>query len=447
MKTSHLSQLSKVIFVTIMILSGFQSISAQTSDFHKGISTYTDQILNSLVHIRRDLHQHPELSGQEVKTSEVVVQYLQSSGLTVKSNIGGYGVLGILKGKNPGPCVAWRSDMDAFADGSPDVVDFASKVDGVRHICGHDIHTVIGLGIAKVLSENRDRLNGTIMFLFQPSEENFLGAKAMIDDGVLNTIKPDVVLALHVGPMPEGIIAIKTNEMFAHRIELLIKLKETKNEESLVKDLSTLLEEINKPESQSIFDVDIGDQKVGLFSPSSVLMDYFQTSSRISTEVDKEKQKILFKIDAWSSSLLNITNSITTLKKLFDHSPLSKNLESITYSYKQPIVFNDPQITDYSIRTLKSIYGEQTFVPLFGIMPNFNDDFAFFMAKTKGVYFFLGGSNFSKGIISMPHSPNFTVDENCIKKGVNYFSSLIYELVNNPKELLTSAINSLQYGI
>ena len=153
---------------------------------HKNVQQHTSAIFDSLVKIRRDFHSCPEVSEKEKRTSKKVATYLESLGLEVKTNIGGYGVIGILNTGKIGKRVAWRADIDAIASDIPDVVDFSSKNEGVRHICGHDVHTTIGLGIANVLVSQKENLTGTVYFIFQPAEEIFKGAKAMIDDGLFD---------------------------------------------------------------------------------------------------------------------------------------------------------------------------------------------------------------------------------------------------------------------
>ncbi|HAI42515.1 MAG TPA: amidohydrolase, partial [Maribacter sp.] len=169
------------------------------------VESRTEEIFERLVALRRDLHRHPELGGKEKRTAAKIGEYLTSLGLEVKTGIGGQGVVGILRGAKNGRKIAWRADMDALASDSPDVVAFQSTNPGVRHICGHDVQVAIALGIADVLVSLKNQINGTIYFVFQPSEENVRGAKAMIDDGLFEMIDPEEFYALHVTPYPEGI--------------------------------------------------------------------------------------------------------------------------------------------------------------------------------------------------------------------------------------------------
>ena len=161
---------------------------------------------------RRDLHANPELGNREVRTSQVVAAHLKSLGLDqVISNVAITGVVGVLKGGKPGPCVALRADMDGLPVTEQVNVPFASKVrttwngqdTGVMHACGHDTHVAMLMGAAEVLAGMRAELCGTVKFIFQPAEEGLPegeegGAKLMIDEGVLNDPKPDAIFGIHV---------------------------------------------------------------------------------------------------------------------------------------------------------------------------------------------------------------------------------------------------------
>ncbi|MBK5099343.1 MAG: M20/M25/M40 family metallo-hydrolase, partial [Gemmatimonadetes bacterium] len=138
---------------------------------------------DELIEVRRDIHRHPEVSGREERTAGVVAGRLRALGLDVRTDVGGHGVVAVLRGSHPGPIVAFRADMDAVASRDPDPVDFASTVEGVRHICGHDIHTTVGLALAEGMAAIRDQLAGSVMLIFQPAEENATGARAMLEDG------------------------------------------------------------------------------------------------------------------------------------------------------------------------------------------------------------------------------------------------------------------------
>ncbi len=176
-----------------------------STDFYSEALTLRPEIVER----RRDLHQHPELAFEEIRTSGIVAAELQALGLEVQTGIGKTGVVALLEGDEDGPTVLVRADMDALPIHEANETDYASTVDGKMHACGHDAHTSIGLAVAKLLSAERSRMKGRVKFVFQPAEEIGQGAKAMVTDGVLQNPRPDVSLGLHLwNRMPVGTVAV-----------------------------------------------------------------------------------------------------------------------------------------------------------------------------------------------------------------------------------------------
>jgi amidohydrolase len=164
---------------------------------------------DELVARRRDFHQHPELAFEEVRTAGIVAQELGRLGLEVQTGVGKTGVIGLLEGDKDGPTVLVRADMDALPIHEENTFPYASTVPGKMHACGHDGHTAIALGVAKLLSQYRGQIAGRVKFVFQPAEELASGAKAMIQDGALTDPRPDVSLGLHIwNSMPFGQLGV-----------------------------------------------------------------------------------------------------------------------------------------------------------------------------------------------------------------------------------------------
>jgi amidohydrolase len=152
----------------------------------------------SLVALRRDFHRHPELSFQEHRTAAIIAERLQAAKLEVRSGLGGTGVVGILHGDKPGRTIAWRADIDALPLTELLEAPFASGTSGVMHACGHDGHAAIAITLAEILAARRADLSGTAVFIFQPAEEVFGGAKPMIEAGVLDNPRVEQVYGLHL---------------------------------------------------------------------------------------------------------------------------------------------------------------------------------------------------------------------------------------------------------
>ena len=397
---------------------------------HQSVQQETDRIFNKLVNIRREFHENPELASQEKQTQEKIKQYLLDLGLQVQTDHYGHSVIGILKGDKKGKKIAWRSDMDALPNDYPDPETFKSKIKDIQHGCGHDIHMAIGLGIAEVLSKNKKSLKGTVYFVFQPEEETFKGAKGMLNSGLLSKINPDEIYGLHVTATPVGQIMVKSREMFAYQRKIRIQLKNGLSEDELTglsKKISSSLFRVSnggKPwEIQSIV-----DPKIGLTNPDTVFKDYLFTDGKFN--IYSKNSESFLEAYLYETNASRLAMIVPEVQKIIENSGCQNKLLSVSFVQENPTVLNDEKLTHSAIEILQNVYGKNSVASDYGQVPFFNDDFAFFQQKIPGVYFFLGGSNFEKGVIAMNHSPNFRVDEESIRTGVKSFSSLIIERLN-----------------
>ena len=157
-----------------------------------------EALRDELIDRRRDFHRHPELAFQEHRTAGIVADELNSLGLEVQTGVGKTGVIGILEGANDGPTILYRADMDALPIQEENEAEYVSRAAGKMHACGHDGHTAIALGIAKLLNKRREQMGGRVKFVFQPAEEVGSGASSMIDDGALESPAPDRTLGIHL---------------------------------------------------------------------------------------------------------------------------------------------------------------------------------------------------------------------------------------------------------
>lgn len=400
---------------------------------HLAVQSHTENIFDSLVKMRRDFHMHPEVSGEEKRTSEQIASYLTALGLEVKTNVGGYGVVGILDTGRPGKRIAWRADIDAMPSNEPDVVDFASKNEGVRHICGHDIHTTVGMGIANVLASQKDKLTGTIYFIFQPKEEINEGAKAMIADGLFDLMKPDEIYGLHVSPYPVGTIATKSENVFVHITVVEIAYKMAHNQDAVVDFTKELLASTQTYDPKAPFwDTNsLFSEELGVTNPNTIFKEY--TALMHELDVKKTNDTLKMRVLLNVSSKERLDAFLPLIKNKIEASAYGNDLLSVTYNLMPglPVMetpMNDAALTTGTMKSIASIYGPQSVIPLYGVAPlQFSDDFAYFQKAVPGVYYFLGVSNMEKGIAGMPHTPNFEADEEAIRTGVNYFSSMIIE--------------------
>ena len=411
-----------ICFIISSLVSSAQDLNGRAS-----IKTETDLIFTKLVEIRRDLHEHPELAGYEIRTQKLIVQHLLGLGLEVDTNGYGHGVVGILRGGKKGKSIAWRSDMDALPQEFPDPVSFKSQVKGVQHGCGHDLHMAIGLGIAEVLAKRRTSLKGTVYFIFQPEEETFTGAKGMLKDGLLSKINLEEIYGLHVTALPVGQIMVKADEPFAYQKRIRVTLKDgISNDQAKAlskKIYSTLSRALQGSKPWEI--QNISDPKIGLMNPNTIFKDYLIMDEHFS--IRSKNNQLLLEAYIYETDSSRVKDIIPKIKQVVTENGYAEQLVTVSFSQENPTVLNNKQLTAFSVKSLTRKFGKSVMVNDYGQVPYFNDDFAYFQQKTPGVYFFLGGSNVAKGIVAMNHAPNFAVDEECIRTGVQCFSLLIMD--------------------
>lgn len=231
--------------VLAAVFAGATTASAASNDRAGGVAVddRVAKVEQRVIGWRRDIHQHPELSGQEARTAALVAAHLQKLGMEVTAGVGGHGVVGLLKGGQPGKVVALRADMDALPILEATGLPFASKViakhmgkdSPVMHGCGHDAHTAILMGVAEVLAGMKDQIRGSVKFIFQPAEEGFSqlpekpgqlwGARAMIAEGVMENPKVDAIFGLHISSLiPTGMIGWRSGPTMAGADSLRIQV-------------------------------------------------------------------------------------------------------------------------------------------------------------------------------------------------------------------------------
>lgn len=426
---------SKFLSLAFLLLGYCQQNSAycqqqnKQSHANRLIQLQTDSIFDKLVEVRKHIHNNPELAGNEVKTQKIIKQYLLNLGLQVRTDAYGYGVIGILKGAKKGRNIAWRAEMDALPKYLPNDAEPKPETSNAQHNCGHDIHMAIALGIAEVLAKNKSSLHGTVYFIFQPEEETFTGAKNMIENTVFSAYKIEEVYSLHVTALPVGEIMVKPNEIFAYQRRIQIALKNSLSTE----EVSTLIEKIQaslfrtQPDSKPWEIRSIVDHKIGLANPNTIFKDYligenFSSYSKSDT--------LYIEANLYETDSTNLDNIIPTVRRVIEAGYNQSKIFSVSFVRENPTVWNDPKLTDIAVQALDNVFGKGFIKSGYGKVPFFNDDFAYFQQKIKGVYFLLGGSNFEKEIVAMNHAPDFMADEECIKVGVRSFSSLLFGRLN-----------------
>jgi metal-dependent amidase/aminoacylase/carboxypeptidase family protein len=401
-----------IMWSIAFLLSGLAGVLAQAQDqsILDRIDRRLEGVRAELIEVRRDIHRHPEVSGEEERTAGVVAARLTSLGLDVQTGIGGHGVVGILRGGKPGPVVAFRADMDAVRSDAPDPVPFASETPGVRHICGHDIHTTVGLGIAEALAAVRDDIPGTVKLIFQPAEENVEGARAMIGDGVLDDPAPKAIFAFHSAPLPVGQIGSVEGLSLPGLDLFTVTLSGEGDLETAARDLPKALSALSTGQAVT--------------NPS----DFIAVMISGVEPRDQEKDWVVTGVvraggdEARARAREGIEKTLVGLREQGITTELQYEAQGVL-----PDMVNDPALVRSTLGAIRSALGDEGLVEVNQVTPYFSEDFALYQRHIPGAMYWLGVSNSELGYNGMPHSPDFAADEEAIVIGAKAMAAVLVD--------------------
>jgi metal-dependent amidase/aminoacylase/carboxypeptidase family protein len=369
-----------------------------------------------LIALRRALHRWPELAGDERCTAAAVVERLDGAGLSVATGVGGHGVMAVLEGAGPGPTVAYRADMDAVAADERTGGEFASQVPGAAHLCGHDVHTAIGVGIAQVLARLRQRFMGRVVFMFQPAEETLDGARAMIAAGALDRPVPDEIYALHCGPLPVGTFAVMPGVgqpgLDVGHVDVSGPDAAETGERLLVtvNDLST----VRPPQTAEEF----AQLLMDLQTPDGPLARFVFARSWLTAD-DGGVVRVQFALRAWPDDRYPALRE--DVRRLAD--AVGARVEFAGPPF--PAMVCSPELSRIAAAHLRGV-AEVTEVAMFHAAFPFNgEDFALFLRRVPGAMLYLGVANPDTGMNGVPHAPDFAADERAIGLGVRAMTGLL----------------------
>ncbi len=377
---------------------------------------------DELVARRRDFHRHPELGFEEVRTAGIVAEELVKLGLEVQIGVGRTGVVAILEGDSEGPTVLVRADMDALPIQETNKTDYVSEVAGKMHACGHDGHTAIALGVAKLLSAHRNSLKGRVKFVFQPAEEIGQGAKAMAKDGVLDNPRPDVSLGLHLwNGLPVGKLGVADGYVMAGCADFTIDIK-GKGGHGAVPDLA------NDPvvcashittAFQSIISRNLSPLETGVISVTQI---HAGTASNIIPDTAMMNGTIRFFSDEAKQLMDKRIREVVT--------GVSTALgceATITIRYLTEPVYNNPEVSERVKATFTELGSGSDHWVYERTMGA--EDVGVFMTDVPGMFFFVGSGNEEKDLHYPHHHPRFDFDEDALPLGVALLSAAVAEYV------------------
>ena len=411
--------MNKSIIAVFLMVGCF--VSAQGPNLEKDYNA----VENKVIEWRRDIHQNPELGNREFKTAEKIASHLKSLGIEVQTGVAHTGVVGLLKGNLPGKVIALRADIDALPVTERNDLPYRSNVRsefggqpvGVMHACGHDTHTAILMGVAEVLSKNKDKIKGTVKFIFQPAEEGPPpgeegGALLMVKEGVMENPKVDAIFGLHINSQtPVGVIRYKSGGTMAAAQRFVINVKGKQSH---------------------------GSQPWSGVDPiliSAKIIDGLQTI--ISRETDLTNEAAVITVGKISSGVrFNIipesAEMIGTIRTLdYDmKDKLNKRMvemvETIAKAYggeatceitnSTDITYNNPALVDQMLPTMKRVAGAENIQLQKAITGA--EDFSYFQREVPGFFFFLGGMTPGNTASFPHHTPDFMIDDSGLMQNI-----------------------------
>jgi len=374
--------------------------------------------------LRRDFHMHPEIGLKEIRTANIVARELTGLGLEVKTGIGETGVVALLEGKTPGPVALLRFDMDALPIQEETGVEYASINNGVMHACGHDGHVAIGLTVAKILNKHRDEFKGTVKLVFQPAEEGLGGAERMIEDGILDSPKPNVVLALHVWNEKQvGWIGIVPGPVMAAADTFTIKIIGKGGHgavPNLCKDpILAAAQVINL--LQSIVSRNVSPLKSAVVTVASIRGG--EAFNVIPSEVEIKGTIRTFEPEIRDMVIKRVHQVVENVSAALECESIIE-IRSIT-----PAVINHPEITNRVQQVARRVLPNHQLD--FKSITMGSEDMAFMMQQIPGCYIFIGSANKEKNLDASHHHPKFDFDESVLPTAVGLMMASTMELLEN----------------
>ncbi|MCK4748867.1 MAG: amidohydrolase [Bacteroidales bacterium] len=388
-------------------------------------SLVTGPFMEEMTAIRRYLHQHPELSFTEHKTSAYIRQLLDQWGIKYQFPVVETGILAMISGGGRGSCIAVRSDMDALPVTEKSGVEFESLNQGIMHACGHDVHMASLLGVIRILDQIKDHLNGTILFVFQPGEEKVPGgAKLMLEEGIFEGRQPDLILAQHVLPdMEAGHVGFKPGIYMASSDEIYITVKGKGGHGALPQQINdpvlmashiliSLQQEINRRSPSGVPTV-LSFGKVVADGAVNVIPDQVELEGTFRTMNEAWRKKAHHLVQQIASGIASSMGGTCQVE--------------IRHGY--PVLHNHEVVTLRALDLARSFLGTERVEDMEIRMTA--EDFAWFAQSVPGMMYRLGVKEPGQEEVHQLHTAGFRVDESALKTGISLLAYLSAELLQS----------------
>ncbi len=405
------------------------------------------------IQLRQHIHQYPELGNMEVNTSKLVQKELKAYGIQVKTGFAKTGVIGILKGGKPGPVMALRADMDALPMQEKTNLSFASKVKAiyqgkespVMHGCGHDAHTAILLGAAKVLAQHKDQIAGTVVFVFQPAEEggadidNFseghlIGSRKMISDGAFKDLQPEVIFGLHViAGIPSGHLHYKTGAI----LNSADNLKITVNGQQVHGSMPWAGRDPIVASAQMINNLQTVVSRRSDLTQGMGVVSIGQIQAGTAGNIIPEQVSMLGTIRSNNEQVRD--NILKTIPQVVEHTAAANDVKAkVEIATYAPVTMNDETLTEVMAPTLKQAANGN--VKILNNNASASEDFAYYGKLMPSLFVFLGATPANQDMrkAAPNHSPFFIVDDATLKTGVESHLRFILDYPNVASQVQTA---------
>lgn len=426
----------RILFSIIVLFS--ISVSVPAVDLTAEINAATEKVMPQVIQWRRYLHEHPELGNREFNTSKLVADELRKLGIEVRTGIAKTGVVGILKGSQPGPVIGLRADMDGLPVTERVNVPFRSTVKseyngqtvGVMHACGHDTHVAMLLGTATVLAGMKDKIKGTVVFIFQPAEEGAPagetgGADDMVKQGVMDNPKIDAVFGIHINSATEiGQIKYKSGAEMAASDWFEIKVKGRQSHGAypwqgidpiaVSTQIYTGLQMIVARQSElpkAPVIITVGRMTAGI--RENIIPEEAVMAGTIRTLDTAMQDEVHEKIRRTATKIAESMGATAEVK----------------IDRKTPVTYNDPQLVKKMLPSLEKAVGKGNVIDAEWVTGA--EDFAFYGQKAPSFFFFVGGMPKGGDPKTVPshHTPDFFIDDSRLDVGVKAFCNIVFDFV------------------